>query len=219
MRKHVKYFVYLILLFELTCARAGSYEEFFAAITRDDARAVSTLLERGFDPNTANPQGQFGLVLALRVPAPNVIDVLLTAPAVNVEVRTEKDESPLMLAALFGFKEVCIKLIARDADINKPGWTPLHYAATGGHTEIMQMLLDKYAYIDASSPNGTTPLMMAAMYSTPAAVKLLLDAGADTSIKNSLGLTALDFASKAKHAESVAIIAGVIRLRSKTGHW
>jgi len=41
----------------------------------------------------------------------------------------------------------------------------------------MMLLLDEHAYIDAASPNGTTPLMMAAHYGTPSAVKLLLEAG------------------------------------------
>ena len=40
----------------------------------------------------------------------------------------------------------------------------------------------------------TTPLMMAAHYGTAKAVKLLLEEGADPRIKNSLGLSALDFA-------------------------
>ena len=61
----------------------------------------------------------------------------------------------------------------------------------------MELLLENHAYIDAESPNGTTPLMMAAHYGTPAAVKLLLEAGADPTLKNQLGLTAIDFARRA----------------------
>jgi ankyrin repeat protein len=61
----------------------------------------------------------------------------------------------------------------------------------------MQMLLDRSAYIDAESPNGTTPLMMAAMYGTPEAARFLLEAGADPTLKNQLRLTAADFANRA----------------------
>jgi ankyrin repeat protein len=124
-----------------------------------------------------------------------------------------------MLAALNGLTEVCERLIARDADVNKPGWAPLHYAATGGHIEIIKLLLVHHAYIDAASPNGSTPLMMAAMYGTPSAVKLLLDAGADVTLKNSLGLTAVDFALNAKRTESADILAAVIRTRNSKGAW
>jgi ankyrin repeat protein len=219
MRFCIRYVLYLFVFIQLSSSHAGSYEDYFSAIDKDNAILVSALLQRGFDPNTVNPRGQHGLLIALRESSLKVVDVLLVHTGTDVEVRTPQDESPLMLAALKGLTEVCEKLIARDADINKPGWTPLHYAATGGHIEIIQLLLDHHAYIDAASPNGSTPLMMAAMYGTPSAVKLLLDAGADVTLKNSLGLTAVDFALKAKRTESADILAAFIRARNSKGVW
>ena len=47
-------------------AVAGSYEDFFVAIQRDDAATITMLLQRGFDPNTRDPRGQVGLMLALK---------------------------------------------------------------------------------------------------------------------------------------------------------
>ncbi len=117
--------------------------------------ASSSSLNRGFDPNTRDEHGQTGLLIALREPSPKVIQVLLDSPKTNVELRNAKDESPLMMAALKGQQDLVTKLIARDADINKPGWAPLHYAATNGHVAIMKQLLDNHAFIDAQSPNGT----------------------------------------------------------------
>lgn len=219
MKFYIRYILYLFVLIHISWASAGSYEDYFSAIERDNAILVGMLFQRGFDPNTVNPKGQHGLILALRVPALKVVDVLLEQPTTDIEVRTPQDESPLMLAALRGYTEVCTKLIERDADVNKPGWTPLHYAATGGHVEIMQMLLDAHAYIDAASPNGSTPLMMASMYGTSSAVKFLLEAGADSTVKNSLGLTAIDFALQAKHTESANIIAAFIRAKTPKGTW
>src|SRR3954469_14352498 len=111
-----------------------------------------------------------------------------------------------MMAALKGQAELVRKLIARDADVNKPGWAPLHYAATGGHLQVMELLLENNAFIDAESPNGTTPLMMAAMYGSPQAVKLLLDADADVAMVNKLGMTALDFAKRGGRPDAVKMI-------------
>lgn len=219
MRNYIKYAVYLIVSIGFSVVFAGSYDDFFVAIKRDNSATVSALLDRGFDPNTLNPQGEYGLILALREPSLHVAEVLITNPATRIEVRTAEDESPLMLAAIRGYTAICQQLIERDADVNKPGWTPLHYAATGGHEDIIQLLLDNHAYVDAASPNGSTPLMMAAMYGTPAAVQLLLEAGADPSLKNDLGLTAIDFASRVKKTDSVAIIAEAIRAQRPKGSW
>jgi ankyrin repeat protein len=95
----------------------------------------------------------------------------------------------------------------------------LHYAATSGNAHVVQLLLDHYAYIDAESPNGSTPLMMAAMYGSAEAVKVLLDGGADASVKNAAGLTALDFAQKAGHEEAVALIAATLRVHRPPASW
>ena len=83
----------------------------------------------------------------------------------------------------------------------------------------MNLLLDNHAYIDASSPNGSTPLMMAALYGTPSAVKLLLEAGADPLLKNDLGMTAIDFAYRDNRAESAEIIAAFVRAKQPKGKW
>jgi ankyrin repeat protein len=96
--------------------------------------------------------------------------------------------------------------VENDADVNKPGWTPLHYAATAGNVPIIELLLDNSAYIDAESPNGSTPLMMAAMYGTPESVKVLIQAGADLNVKNQLGLTALDFAIRGNRENAKELI-------------
>jgi ankyrin repeat protein len=219
MRSHLKKLLYLIAIIGFGLSHAGSYEDFFSAVKRDDARTVANLLSRGFDANTLDPKGLHGLFVAIQEPSPKVAEVLIRWPKTNVEFRTVKDESPMMLASLKGQLELARKLIERGADVNKTGWTPLHYAATNGHLEIMNLLLENYAYIDAESPNGTTPLMMAAQYGTAEAVKLLLEAGADSTLKNQLGLTAIDFASKGNRRDSAELIAAARRSQQPRGKW
>lgn len=216
---YFKSFVYLIVLYGYSVCHAGSYDDFFTAVKRDDPATITTLLNRGFDVNTLNPAGEHGLLLAVREPSLKVLAVLINWPKTNVEARNRQDESPLMLAALQGLTELCQQLIAKGADVNKPGWAPLHYAATHGHLAVMTLLLDNDAYIDAASPNGSTPLMMAAHYGTPAAVKLLLEAGADPLLKNEQGLSAIDFAQRANRSDSAEIIAAFVRSRQPKGTW
>lgn len=201
-----KSYVLIGFLSFLSFASAGSYEDFFKAVQSDDVKTVQSLLQRGFDPNTVNPAGLSGLMLAVREPSLKVAEVLAGWPQTKVEIRNDKDESPLMLAALKGHLALVKKLVERDADVNKTGWTPLHYAASGGHLQVIDFLLESSAYIDAESPNGTTPLMMAAMYGSPESVKLLIQAGADLNVKNMIGMTALDFAVRADRQNSKELI-------------
>ncbi len=219
MRNHFKQLVYLAVIVGYSLAMAGSYEDFFGAVKRDDAGAVRTLLNRGFDPDTLDPKGLSGLYLALREPSPKVAQTLIDWPRTNVEIRTAQDESPLMMACLKGELELAKRLIGRGADVNKPGWTPLHYAATNGHLAVMELLFANNAYIDAESPNGTTPLMMAAQYGSTAAVKRLLEEGADPALKNQLGLTAIDFAQRASRPDAAELIAAAVRSSRAKGKW
>jgi uncharacterized protein len=219
LRIYLKLVVYLYVFIGYSFSYGGSYEDFFIAVKQDNADVVRNLIQRGFDPNTVDGNGQFAIILALREPSINVVSALLETSQLQVEVRNKSDESPLMLAAFKGMTEVCDQLIKRGADVNKPGWAPLHYAATGGHLMVLQLLLEHHAYIDAASPNGTTPLMMAAMYGTASASKLLLEAGADPNLKNDLGLTAIDFALRARKTDSAEIIAAFIRGQKPKGTW
>ena len=219
LRDYFKKAVYLIAFSIHFSAFSGSYEDFFVAIKQDDAKTVAALLSRGFDANTRNPAGESGLSLAIREPALKVASTLIASPKTNVEARIGKDESPLMLASLSGLLDVAKQLIDRGADVNKPGWAPLHYAATKGHVAVMDLLLENHAYIDAASPNGSTPLMMASMYGTASAVKLLLEAGADPLLKNEQGLTAIDFAYRDSRTESAEIIAAFVRDKQPKGKW
>jgi uncharacterized protein len=218
-QKRFKQALQLVVLMGFSVAHAGSYDDFFVAIKRNDANAVTTLLNRGFDANTLDKDGNSALFLAVREPSIEVATVLIQWPQTEVESRTAKDESPLMIASLKGLTDVCTALIARGADVNKTGWTPLHYAATMGHVPVIALLLENYAYIDAESPNGSTPLMMAAHYGSVESVQQLLSAGADPLLKNEKGLTAIDFAYAAKREDVAKLIAASVRERSPKGVW
>ncbi len=219
MSKYIKCVLQLIVLIGFSIVHAGSYDDFFSAITSNDSDVVTELVSHGLDPNTLNAKGAHPLNLAVRAGSFKVIDALLATPDIDVNVLTEQGESPLMLAALAGNTDVCQKLIDKGADINKPGWTALHYAATSGNVAIIKMLLEHHAYIDTQSPNGSTPLMMAAKYGTAEAVRALLDGGADPMVKNSLDLTALDFAYANNRTDAAALIGAYVRAKQPKGSW
>jgi len=207
LRRHAFCAVLGAALVATGCASAGPADDFFTAVKRDNAGAISRLLQSGFNPNLKDAKGDGGLIIAIREPSPRSLKVLLDSPATRAEVRNANDESPLMMAAIKGQLDVVRQLIAKDADVNKTGWTPLHYAVSAGGPDqlaIARLLLDASAYIDAESPNRTTPLMMAARYGSEQAVKLLFDEGADPTLRNEQGLTAADFARKAEREDLAA---------------
>lgn len=184
----------LLMLMPLM-ASAGAFEDFFKAAKMDNASQISALLKRGLDPNLIEPErGDTGLILALREGSMKVFDLLVNARGTDIEINARNGDTALMIAAFKGRKHAVDVLLAKGAQVNRPGWTALHYAAAGGHTEIVQTLLEKHAYIDAASPNRTTPIMMAAWGGHIYTVKLLLDEGADATLKNDAGMTAIDFA-------------------------
>jgi ankyrin repeat protein len=216
---YLKNVIYLFVFVGFSFVHAGSYDDFFQALIQDSPAKIRTLLDRGFDPNTVDPSGLPGLLVAIRADAFEAVAALVAWPQTKVEVLNSAGESPLMLASLKGELGLCQAMIKRGGAVNKPGWTPLHYASTGGHLEVMRLLLEEYAYIDAASPNGTTPLMMAAQYGSDDAVNLLLEEGADPSIKNDLGLSATDFANRADRQATANMISAAIRARQPKGTW
>ncbi len=180
-----------------TCAVAGVYEDFFKALELDDSRTMSTLLLRGFDPNTPDPKGQVPLFIALRDGSERAARLLMDHPELKVDAANASGETPVMMAALRGRADAVRVLLDKGAALNREGWTPLHYAATGPEVGIVRLLLDRGAVIDAQSPNGTTPLMMAAQYGSPDAAVLLLERRADPRARNQVGWAAADFARAA----------------------
>ena len=194
MRINFKIILYLYVLIGFSISKAGAFDDFFKAIVFDQVPVVGNLIYRGMDPNTPTEKGEPALVFAVRSGAPKTVAYLLKQPSIQIDSTNMADETALMLAANANDLASANLLIEAGASVNRPKWTPLHYAASKGHTAMMRLLIENDAYVDAESPNGTTPLMMAAYYSSPNAVKLMLEEGADPLLKNQDGQTALDMA-------------------------
>ncbi len=180
---------------------AAPIDELTLAASNDNVYAMTNLLARGVDPNGRDAQGRSALEQALRESSSKAVEALLRLPALEVNSANATEESPLMLAALLGQLDAAKKLVARGAFVNKPAnkpaWTPLHYACSGPDEGVIAWLLSQGAEINARSPNGSTPLMMAARYGALDSPGLLLAAGADVNLRNEQGLQAIDFARAA----------------------
>lgn len=196
-------YLLVTLWFGLTAAVwAGPSDDLRKAVEMDNAFGVKQLLAKGADPNGTDAKGMPLLVSALHNNALDAAKELLKSNKLDPDAVNRADENALMLAALKGHLEIAKTLVEQhQAEVNKAGWAPLHYAATTGQLEVARYLLDHAAYVDVESPNLTTPLMMAARGGHIHVVKLLLDEGAVLTLKNQKNMTAIDFARENGHTE------------------
>lgn len=111
----------------------------------------------------------------------------------------EFGSTPLMNAIIAEYADIKIvkMLIGNGADVNAKDtvqcWTPLHFAVREGHFDIVKLLLESGAVIDAQDAFGNTPLIEAVMSfkGDPQIIEILLAYGADKNIKNKEGVSPL----------------------------
>jgi ankyrin repeat protein len=82
----------------------------------------------------------------------------------------------------------------------EPGWKPLHNAASGGHSEIVSLLIQSGANISGKDHIGQTPLHVASSACHMDVIQILLDNRADISSRDESGNTPLHSAALASVA-------------------
>ncbi len=162
---------------------------------------IDALLQAGADPNFKTPNGETPLMAVARTGHVEAAKLLLDAGADINAKETWGGQSALMWAASQRQPDM-VKFLAskganlndhgkvhqwerkviqepRPKDMNKGGFTPLHYAAREGCAACVQNLLAAGADPDSEDPDRETPLLLALenMHFDTAAV--LVQGGAD----------------------------------------
>lgn len=132
----------------------------------------------------------------------------------DVNARDAEGKTPLMIAAYLGNLPMVRLLIENGAavnDKNEQGWTALMKAVHNaeqdrGFADVVQLLIDSGADIEAPIGFGVRPLMMAAGYGETAVVEVLLAAGADVLARNEGGFTALMMVKQKHYVDVINLL-------------
>jgi ankyrin repeat protein len=166
-----------------------------------NAQIIDALLKAGADPNFKNPNGETPIMAAARSGKIDAAQVLLAAGADINAKENWGGQSAIMWAAAQSQPAMVKFLASKDAklndhgkvnqwerkiiqeprpkDMNKGGFTALHYAAREGCIQCVENLLKAGADPDSEDPDRETPLLLALenMHFDTAAV--LVNGGAD----------------------------------------
>jgi ankyrin repeat protein len=218
-------------------------QELFDAIKAGDAARVSAVLDGDPSlVDAVNAQGISAYAAAVYQRQPAIaelleqrgakFDVYLAAMAgkfelVNDLVANNKSLATkhsgdgwtaLHLACFFGHKEVAQALLNQGAEVNAVTENamknqPLHAAAAGRRADIVALLLERGANVNAKQHGGWTALHAAAQNGDLEMIQTLLANGADTNLRADNNQTPLDLAlTRGNQAAVEALEAGGARL-------
>jgi ankyrin repeat protein len=166
------------------------------AAMKGDANAVAALLKQKADVNAPQADGATAVHWAVYRNDLPMLDRLIAAGA-RVTTANRHGATPLSLACVNGSAPAIERLLRAGADPNERGAngeTALMMASRTGAVGAMLALLTAGADVNATEKlRGTTALMWATAQSHPAAVKVLIDHGANVGTRSSpaaLGRTA-----------------------------
>ncbi|WP_424244706.1 ankyrin repeat protein [Elusimicrobium posterum] len=210
----------------LSACNKVSDKEFAQAIQSCDAVKIEEMLNKGANPNVHIYSGGAtigkgddlgpGLSFVLWPCKKTELTDLFITKGVDVNGKSAEGFTVLMSAVGANDVNTIKKLLAAGADVNArafegTGSSPLFDAIMLSREEnteaVVKLLIASGAQLNVQvGETGATPLILASMMNKKNIVQILLDAGADTSIKTEKGKTALDYANEKGYKDIAALL-------------
>jgi len=176
----------VLVLASVTVALRAAGSDVADAMMRGDVAAVRALIQKKADVNAAQDDGATALHWAVYRDNVEVVDILLRAGAKSAPNR--EGMTPLAMAALYGSAQIVDRLLKSGGDakaLGPNGESMLMFAARNGNPDVIRLLVEAGANVNAREPlRGTTALMWAVEQRHPEAVAALLNAGADPAARS-----------------------------------
>ena len=160
------------------------------AVINNHLEVVRYLIEQHCDPMTKNNDGNTPLHYACHHSHIDIVQYLLSTGQVNPLARNKDDKAPMFkldhirrlpmlhLAAYKGWMDILNKYKCDTTYRDTHGCTPLHYAASSNHLEVVKyLIIEQHSDPMNRDNDGDTPLHCACRHSHIDIVRYLLSTG------------------------------------------
>ncbi|ROR97675.1 hypothetical protein EDD28_2279 [Salana multivorans] len=187
--------------------------ELLAAAASGDADGVALALRAGADPEARDAQGRTALLLAAA--EDHVATArLLVAMGASPDALDDRHDTPWLVTGVTGSVEMLETLLPADPDMsirNRFGGIAVIPASERGHVDYVRRVVATGIDVDHVNDLGWTALLEAVILGDGGPdhqeiVRILLDAGADPSIADRDGVTALEHARERGYTEIAALL-------------